>query len=204
MLNVALFNAELNSYFYNEYEYFYPQASSLVTSIKRDYKYYLSLEKVTKDKNKIIAMINIADMTNFISVLNKVADLFNKSEMFAISKGKLVFINRPDPIILTTTYGKVISFQPTIITYDEKNIMGVQIEFDSDVSNVTLDSFMGLIYLMKNFDLYTAAQGLANYVKIDNTDQYRLQYNKNNETKENEIHSTNRKMSSVSEKGFFK
>ena len=81
--------------------------------------------------------------------------------------------------------------------------MGVQIEFDGDVSNVSLDSFMGLTYLMRNFDLYTAAQGLANYVKIEDTDQYKFQYDKNNETKEPNARGTNRQLSSVKEKGFF-
>lgn len=203
ILNVALYNAEMNSYFYNEFEYYYPQAASLVTSIKRDYKYYLTLEKATKEKNKLVAIINVPDMINFIDTLNSVSDLFKKSEIFAISKGELVFINRPDPIVMKTTYGKTISFQPTIIKHDEKGTMGIQIEFDGDVSNVSLDSFMGLTYLMRNFDLYTAAQGLANYVKIEDTDQYKFQYDKNNETKEPNARGTNRQLSSVKEKGFF-
>lgn len=204
MLNVALYNAEMNSYFYNEFEYYYPQAASLVTSIKRDYKYYLSLEKVAKDKNKLVTIIGVPDMINFIDTLNSVSELFKKSEMFALSKGELVFINRPDPIIMRTTYEKSISFQPTIIKYDEKSTMGVQIEFDGEISNASLDSFMGLLYLMRNFDLYMAAQGLANYVKIEDTDQYRFKFDtRNNEIKEPDVHSANRQLSSVKEKGFF-
>lgn len=205
ILNVALYNADMNSYFYNEYEYYYPQMASLVTTIKRDYKYYLTLEKSTKEKNKLIFILNISDMLNFIDSLNNVADLFKKSEMFALSKGELVFINRPDPIVMHTTYGKPISFQPTIVKYDEKSTMGVQIEFDGDVSNVSLDSFMGLIYLMRNFDLYTAAQGLANYVKIEDTDSYKYQFDnlRNNEVKEPNVSGTTRQISSVAEKGFF-
>ena len=194
----------MNSYFYNEYEYFHPQLATLATTIKRDYKYYLSLEKATKEKSKLIVILNVSDMINFIDTLNAVSDLFRKTEIFALNKGDLVFVNKPDPIEMKTGYGKIITFEPTIIKYDEKNIMGVQIGFDGDISNVTLDSFMGLVYLMKNFDLYNAAQCLANYVKIENTDNYKISYDKNIETKEPEVVGNKRQLSSITEKGFFK
>lgn len=200
-LNVGLLNGD--SYFYNEFEYYYSQVNGLASSIKRSYQYYLSLDKINEDKSKSSIIIRIEDMFNFISCLDNVANVF-KSEMFATNNNKLIMIKKPEPIGIILM-GRDVTFLPTIISKESGDLIGILIEFDGTYSKVTLDAFMGMLYVLKKLDIYSAAQTLANSIKID-SENHKIRYDndfQNNISRDIEAKTTNRKISSEKEKGFF-
>lgn len=164
-------------HFYKEFEYssHANECPSLVT-VKRSFDYYLSIENVQKNRTldeKAFIRIGPQDYYRFLSQLEIVYQWFTGKQfknLYAKTKGKLI-LTSPIPEIAVGGYpqNKFLRFAPVVIDKGEgKDVMEPGVELDlSNYDNkviMNFDRFAGLYYIIKNFDMYSTAQTLVNYL----------------------------------------
>ena len=91
------------------------------------------------------------------------------NKIFKIVDSKLTIVGNIDPVFYTQSVYKYIRFDPTVISYEDGTFKeGVRMEL-SDPSiwtYIDIDKLFGFLNLLKNTDMYNAAIGLCNYVKM--------------------------------------
>lgn len=148
----------------------YIDTNRLIT-MRRSFEYYLTIENIknTSDREKESIMIRVQDMLHMRHMLDKAYKWFTSDQfrdLFAYSKSKLVILGKIDPIIISgLPAGKKITIEPTVVQYDSSYYEGVRIYLNNNNNyiDMTVDRFMGLIYLINTIDLYQSAQLLLNY-----------------------------------------
>lgn len=156
--------------FYNEYEYFSNSIHGKAVTVKRDFNYYLSLEKLVKTNVKTSVMIRVTDMFNFLRCINNATEWFSRQNMYATDDGgKLKLIGEYTPIVITgLASDNFITLSPTVILTGNKYATGIQIVFNDDiVSNIQLDKFMGMVYILNKLDMFISAQAMVNSLNIE-------------------------------------
>lgn len=159
-------------YYHNEFLYStnkYIDTNQIVT-MRRSFDYFLTIENNKYiDGEKESLMIRIQDMLILRQLLSNVYAWFTSQQyrnLFAFSKGKLILLDKVDPIVISgLALGKYLSFEPTIVSYDNAEYEGVRMYLNSKSNYVdmTVDRFMGFYYLISTIDLYQSAQLLLNY-----------------------------------------
>lgn len=158
--------------FHQEYEYTtskYMNKNRVVT-LRRSFDYYLSIEnlKATPYNDKEFIMVRIQDMCHFIGKIQQASKWFldpSFRTLFATSKGKLTVLDRVPPIEMFIN-GKCLRLEPVIIDYADNTIEGVRMFLNSETNyiDISLDRFMGLLYLVERINLFESAQLLVNYL----------------------------------------
>lgn len=167
-LNVILSNVDDNGYirnFYNEYTYYSSSFKNDVITIKRQYQYYLTLEKMQEGYDKTSIMIRVSDMLNFINCSNKATEWFSTPNMYGTTKeGKLKVIGKYNPITIDNLCGdRKIILEPTVCIISDRYHTGIRfIIDDKSYADITVDSFMGMIYVLNKMDIFVAAQNMVN------------------------------------------
>ena len=91
------------------------------------------------------------------------------TRIFKVVDSKLTIIGNIDPVFYTQSIYKYIRIDPTVINYEDGTFKeGIRMEL-SDPSiwtYVDIDKLFGLLNILKNTDMYGAAIGLTNYVKM--------------------------------------
>ena len=164
-------------HFYKEFEYnTRAQGIDSLVTVKRTFDYYLSIENVQKDKetdDKAFIRIGASDYYRFKGQLDNVYEWFTNKKyknLFMKDKGKLILTSPvPDSTVGGYPQNKYIRFIPTIIDKNEGNDKmqpGVQMDLSSYNNSVvmTFDRFMGLYYIICNFNMYQSAQNLVGYL----------------------------------------
>lgn len=165
-------NGEDRKPFHSEFEYPSRKGNykSLIT-LRRSYDYYLTLENLTRDKDgfKEYIIISMYDFILFRNGLEVVIDWFTSADykhLFAMKQGKLI-LTAPIPSCKVGPLGgnKFIKFIPCILG-NETAEPGVEIELNSEtnVARMNVRHFMGLYYLMSNFNMLNCAQNMLNYI----------------------------------------
>lgn len=163
-------NNGANRPFYNEYEYYSSSIRGHAVTIKRDFNYYLTIEKQLKGNVKSSVMIRLTDMFNFINCINSATEWFNKQNMFATDdSGRLHLIGEYTPIVITgLASDNFITLIPTVILSGDKYATGIQITLNDDVvSQVQIDKFMGMVYVLNKLDMFISAQAMVNSLNIE-------------------------------------
>ena len=160
--------------YHQEYEYTtnkYIDKNRVIT-MRRSFDYYLSIEnlKSTPYNEKEYIMIRIQDMYHFIEKINEASKWFIDKKfknIFGMDKttNKLIIFDRVNPIDIYVT-GKKLILVPVVIDYGDNTISGVRMFLNSDTNfiDITIDKFMGLVYLINNIRLFESAQLLVNYL----------------------------------------
>lgn len=162
--------------FHSEFEYRADKYTNLnrVCSIRRTFDYYLSIENLRVNDNgvKEFIMIRIQDILYVREQFELATKWFRDAKyenLFARSKGRLVMLGTVEPIkILGLAMDKSLMLEPIIINYDETNqTTGVRLYLSSrdNYVDMSIDKFMGVVYLLSSINMYESAQILLNYIQ---------------------------------------
>lgn len=177
--NVSLGNKTIDGkkrIFHSEFEYKSDKYINMnsCSSIRRTFDYFLSIEnmRVTEKGIKEFIMIRIQDILYVREQFELATKWFRDSKyenLFAMSKGKLVMLGKVEPIkILGLPMGKSLMMEPIIISFDDNNqTTGVRLYLSSldNYVDITVDKFMGIVYLLCSINMYESAQLLLNYIQ---------------------------------------
>ena len=162
--------------FHSEFEYKANKYKNLNTicSIRRSFDYFLSIENLRANQNGIkeFIMIRIQDILYVREKFELATKWFRDGKyenLFASSKGKLVMLGRVEPIkVLGLAMNKSLMLEPVIISYDDNNqTTGVRLYLSSkdNYVDMSVDKFMGVVYLLSSINMYESAQLLLNYIQ---------------------------------------
>lgn len=166
------------NFYYNEFEYPVEGLENIksLTTIRRNFDYYLSIENIVKPTNgSEKAFIRIGPSEYFLikNNLEKIIEWFNSpkySNLFATYNGKLIITTpTPECKIKRLPMGKYIEFVPYIIDRGIANVdkePGVRMYLSSpdNYCDMNLDRIMGLYYSVMSFNMYLSASNMLNYV----------------------------------------
>lgn len=159
--------------YHNEYMYSsnkYLDMNRLIT-MRRSYDFYLTIENLSSSNFQNSIMIRPQDMYNILNKLEECRKWFideKYSNLYAYSNdNKLVIIDEPPPVLIKgLAADKRIVIEPTIITYENVQLEGVRM-YVNDLNNftdITVDRFMGFVYIMNTIDMFNAAQHMISYL----------------------------------------
>ena len=168
-------------------EYGYNTKNGYEISIKRDFIYYLSIESSKKDSKGFKQQIKIYqhDMYFLLYKLNNVEKWFvgGNNEVFA-RKGNQIIIPSKQQFSekIKLAFGHSIQLEPTVMRYSNNDIIGVRFYLDGDLVNfgITAERFLGLLYLLRNFNMFQSAQIMVNYIGMNYGTNY-IQFENNME-----------------------
>jgi len=137
----------------------------LVSSIRRSFDYYLTIEGVTG--NDIYIQIRPHNMIMLQNVLNQISGYLFDSSLWAIKNKILVIKGKPQPLVINhLPMDKWMTFEIIVIEYNGQFDKGVRIGFPNDqYTDVRIDQFMGFLYFINTFNMYQAACTLINYIQ---------------------------------------
>lgn len=203
--------------FHREFKYKsdkYIDHNELVT-IRRRFDYFLSLENFKPDEygKKEYIVIGINDIIYVQDCFKMASKWFRSKEfenLFAMDKktNKIVMMGRPEPIIIAgLPMGKSIKLEPIITQFsDGGTSRGVRISTsEHNFSDIALDKFMGLLYLILNINMYQSAQIMLNYMQRPEfgTNMYSFDSIPVTEGVDSIKSNTTRKISNKRQKSFF-
>lgn len=183
-----------------------------ILTLRRGFDYYLSIENIKSLYNteKEFIMIRVQDMIFIRQQLKIVYKWFvsDNCNVFAISDNKLIILDKVQPIVICGLASqKYISFEPTIIQYDDDNmIQGIRVHLSSDNNYVdmTIDRFMGFLYIINTINLYESAQLILNYIGRPDFGTNMIDYTKSDTSENFTRFRGNRQIpSTVRKKSFF-
>lgn len=144
-------------------EYTYAKNQECLSSIKRNYRFFLTL---SKPKEKEYVMISVNEILLFRMQLDRVEKWF-QNNTFGIKNGELYITRKKEPIIIDGLLErKWIAFSPIIIVReDQTQIMGVRMNlYDASFIDLTIDHFYGMKYLFETVDMFNLAANMINYL----------------------------------------
>jgi hypothetical protein len=162
-------------HFHKEFEYVadkYIEKDKLIT-IRRTFDFYLSIENMRNNDAgyKEFIMIRVQDMLYVQDQFRAACRWFTGKEhqnLYAMNKGKLVMLGKVEPIeIMGLAMEKYIKMEPIVLEYDGVYSPGIRIYISSmnNFVDISVDKFMGLVYLISNINLYQSAQLMINYLQ---------------------------------------
>lgn len=167
-MNVGLAKKQNNGdrqHFYHEYAYDSKYNDiGRVLSMRRSYDFYMTLESLEDRMSNI--MIRPQDMILLRSRINNVLSWFNDNT-FAIKKGKLYIVNKPNPIVIGGfPERKSISFEPVVVEWEDGNqSQGVRITLSGNTfSDISIDRFYGFVYIVNSINMVQSAQSMLAYM----------------------------------------
>lgn len=157
--------------FHKEFSYTSKETGERLITIRRSFDYFLTLENVIKPDNCSKAYIRIGPQEFFL-VTMQMDEVF---KWFTDDKHKNLFVNANDKLriagaapsvtIPRLPMAKYIRFEATIIErygYQEPGVT-IYLSDEKNRIDISLDTFMGLYYSIKNFNMYQCAQNMLNY-----------------------------------------
>lgn len=171
------------SHFYHEYQYDSKyNDTGQVLSIRRSYDYYLTLESYEDKTGMNGILIRPQDMILLRAKLAEVWEWFNSGDIFAQKKDKIIIVKRP-PAIIAGGFPemKSIRFEPIVIDYETgQQALGVRVTLSNNIySDVNIDKFSGLVYIINSFDMVASAQMMLAYMGRPDPGTNRFELDKN-------------------------
>lgn len=186
------------NHFHKEYSYKsrYVDKDNVV-SIKRNFKYYLSID--IKDNFNNNVMINTS---NILALRMRLKIVYNwLTTLFKYKDDKLVIIGKWNDNILYLNQYSCLKFEPTVCVYEDGTYKeGVRIYINNEdiYFDMDIDKFMEFYYLIDTIDMYQSAITLLNYLRPE----YGSNITYLNNSNDNNIFYSNYENKSRS-KGFF-
>lgn len=157
-------------HFHREFKYDSKYSSRKMISIKRSFDYYLLLSK--SDIKESGVMIRVQDLYLVISRFQEALKWFETAGIFSIKAGtKDMYIKTKQQSILIPNLaaGKYIQLDPVVIVWENtgEQIQGIRLTLGhpSVFTDVPINKFYGLVYILTNLDIYGAAQNMVNYLQ---------------------------------------
>lgn len=132
-----------------------------VVSIRRSYDYYMTLESL-EDKSESI-MIRVQDMILLQFKLTELSNWFRDQTAYIYKDNKLYLKDKYSVLIDGFPERKSIRLEPIVLNWEEKQDMGVRISLNNVFSDISLDKFYGLYYIINNFNMFQSAQMMLAY-----------------------------------------
>ena len=161
-------NNDSRYFFHQEYRYNTTKYSdkNVAMSIKRSFSYYISID-ILKNWDYSV-MIRVQDILLFRNAVNQASSwaqdgtfiLYGKKKELKLSKKVL-------PIKVILPEQKFVWFEPVVIFYNEVHYPGVRmtISDESIYTDIIMDNFFGLVYLINAVDMFAYAQNMINYLQ---------------------------------------
>ena len=181
--------------FHTEYSFYNSISDKNGISIKRDYKFFFSIEKSSGDLDD-----NIILKPNDIEILKiQIKDImypwfFGTKNVYGIDSNNNLCLKKPvKPFQFVISSISYISFEPIVYYYENSNDtkQGVKIEINKPENSfeISIDVFLHFTSIILNTDMVNAAMNMLNYVKskpygINTVDlsQNENKFNRNNYT----------------------
>lgn len=183
-MNVILVstNNDIIRSYYNEYKYYSSAIKGQAITVKRDFSYFITLEKFSKDGVKTSVMIRMSDMLNFLDKINSATSWFKQKNLFATrDDGKLSVVGKFNPLYIDHLVGESsITLEPTVVAISDKYTSGIRITLDkTDFSDITIDNYMGFVYVVNKLDPFSSAQTMVGSFGMEKgTNQHSFDVNK--------------------------
>lgn len=190
-----------------------------VINMKRRFDYFLSIEnnKYSADGDKAYIVIGLRDILAFRIILNRVYKWFTSDafkNLYAIDKksNKLIMLGKVDAIKLDRlSMDKFLEFEPIVYQSENSLSTGVRMTLSNpnNYCDMSIETFMGLKYLMDSINMYEAAQLLLNYFQRPEYGTNMFEFNTNEVPSQNQDGYTNTSVSrkvkskNTSQKSFF-
>lgn len=155
-----------------ESEYEYPSKYSgrdKDHSIKRAMSFYFAFNVKDNFMAGIVLRNQDVEVLKTLISQHVLPWFIGKSRIFKVVDGKLTIVGNIDPVFFTQSIYKYIRFDPTVIDYNDGTYKeGVRMELSNQSvwTYIDIDKLFGLLNLLKNTDMYSAAIGLTNYMKM--------------------------------------
>lgn len=157
-------------HYHREFRYDSKYSKDKMISIKRSFDYYLQLNKIDVPMSGI--MIRVQDMYLVLAKLNEALKWFETAGIFGVKSGSrdlYIKVSQQSIIIPELIQGKYIQLDPIVIVYENTGMQtqGIRITLGdpSIFSDVPMNKFYGLVYIMSNLDMYGCAQNMVNYLQ---------------------------------------
>ncbi len=173
----------------------YKDQNKLVT-VRRNYDYFFSIENSSGYINgmKEFIPIRVQDFPLFRDGIKQAGAWLNDSNIYRYKDNNIVKVGNVDPIIMNfSSLNKTVELEPIVMRSNlNLNTAGIRITIGKDRENfadLTVDYFMGLMYIIENFNMTMAAMTILNYIGNETnrvssiinvgTDNYNNRYNNN-------------------------
>lgn len=144
----------------------YINKNNLIT-VRRSFDYYISFDVTNDFENSI--MIRPKDMFNLQNKINMVYKWFNT--IFKVKNNKLIISGNWNKIkVGNLSENKYIAFEPVIIEFNDNTCTsGVRLYINSDTvfTDIDIDKFMGLVYLLSKIDMYQCALSIMSSIPYE-------------------------------------
>lgn len=160
--------------YHAEYRYPTEQYSNVgeVISLKRDFKFYFSIEDADDLKNGV--MITPQDVTILkLRIEHSILPWFidRKRNIFGENpdNGKLIITGQWEPQYMIFKDYKYLEFMPIVLEYENgKTDHGIRMCMNSTSSftDMSLNTFLGFYYYIAHTDMYSVAANMLVYVKM--------------------------------------
>lgn len=162
-------------HYHQEYEYNsnkYIDTNKLIT-MRRQFDFYMSIENLRQNEFGIkeFIMIRIQDIMYVREQLHNAVRWFRDrkfSNLFAMKDNKHIMLGNVEPIYIDgLANDKYLKLEPIVLTYNEMTNTGVRLYLSApdNYIDISLDKFMGVIYLIDSINMYESAQLLLNYLQ---------------------------------------
>lgn len=138
----------------------------MLTSIKRSFDSYILIEGAKG--SDIYIQIRSQNMIMLQNVLGQMVSLVFDERFWAIKNKMLVLKGKPAPIyIQQLPMSKWLSFELIVMEYNGQFDKGIRIipSDESKYIDVRIDSFMGFVYTINTFSMYSASVAHINYLQ---------------------------------------
>lgn len=139
--------------------------------IKRNMNFYFTLDNKNDFANGFILRPQDVMLLNMLIEKQVLPWFFDPiKRIFSITKDgeRLIIKGEFEPINYTQSEYKYISFVPIIYTYEDgtfKEGIRIYLNSQSEFADLDIDRFMGLVYILRNTDMYSVASSMLSYVK---------------------------------------
>lgn len=166
--------------FHQEYKYQskkYKDKENLAT-IRRTYDYFLSIENTSNYtySEKEYIVIGVQDFLFFKNKINQAAAWLSNSDIYRYKDNNIVKVGNVDPIIINfLSFNKTISLEPIVMKSEAGlNCAGIRMTIGSNRENFTdlsVDKYMGLLYIIDTFNMQIAAMTVLSYLGISDNNR---------------------------------
>lgn len=156
------------SFYHYETEYTSKYIGQLRSrSIKRIMNFYFTLDNKNDFGNGFVIRVQDAFMI-VTAIETQLLPLFfdAKRRVFSIIDNRLVINKDYNKVRYAQNEYRFIIFDPIVLTYESGEYKeGVRITVNKEYTDIDIDKFLGLYWMLKNTDMYSVACNMCTYVK---------------------------------------
>lgn len=135
-------------------------------SVKRNLNYYFIIETQSFGNGLVLRPRDVYFVTEGIK--NQVLPWFfdKKNRIYSIKDNRLIISGKYNPLIYQPDQYRSLIITPIVLELENGFKEGVRIECNSEFSDIDIDKFMDIYYILTNTDMYSVACQLINFAKI--------------------------------------